>query len=387
MIAAFYLSLLLLLYIFLGYPFLMAVLARSKHGIVKKEEEHIPFVSILLSVHNEGKKVRQRIEGLLNIEYPADKIELLIGSDGSSDATNDIIRDVKEKKVHYCIFSEHRGKASVLNDLAAKAAGEILIFADCRQRWDKYSLITLVKNFVDEKVGVVSGQIDEGREGYYRKYENFIRIQESKFNSTPGAYGPFYGVRKKLFKVIPEDTILDDFVIPMEAVKQGYRSILEPLAVAHDITFSLEQERIKKERTIAGNFQVFFRYGWLLDPFRNPIWFQTFSHKFLRLMAPFFFITLFVSNVFLWGKDNFFKSIFLLQLIFYVLGFMGMIRFSVPGQKDAKNGIERVLLLFGTFVELNWATVRGLWRYLTGDVSVKWKRYDENNISDGKNTL
>ena len=287
---------------------------------------------------------------LVALNYLPEKMEILVGSDGSTDNTNEILNRIKDSKLRIFTFPKRLGKPSVLNALAKKAKGELLIFADCRQDWEKNSLKILVRNFAAEKVGVVSGLVYEGEAGYYRKYENFIRLQESKFNSVPGATGALYGIRSGLFKPLPADTILDDFVTPMEVVKQRFRSVLEPAAIAYDITFRLSYEKVRKVRTIAGNFQAFLRYPWFLNLFKNPIWFQTFSHKFLRLTAPLFFFLLFIFNISLWEISFFYKIFLILQILFYLCSCGGKIRLRMQITTKPKRVIEKLLLLTGTFL-------------------------------------
>jgi poly-beta-1,6-N-acetyl-D-glucosamine synthase len=200
----------------------------------------------------------------------------------------------------------------------------------------------------DEKVGAVSGELcfeDTDRTGvgegldFYWNYEKFLRKNEAALYSTVGATGAIYAIRKSLFKPLDSDTLLDDVMIPMNIVMQGYRCVFEPKAKAFDIISAMqEDEKRRKIRTIAGNFQVFFRCGDLLNPFKNPIWFQTFSHKFLRIIAPIFIIALFISNLCLL-ESNFFLIALLLQIAFYACSAAGYLMrkrksqpkiFSVP---------------------------------------------------------
>ncbi len=370
MLSLFYVSLGVLCYTFFGYPLLVGVVGYLFPKKVKKKPI-FPQVSLLLSVYNEELRVKEKLENLLSLHYPEERLEILIGSDGSTDQTNKILRSfncLSGKKglkfpIRVFYFPERRGKPAVLNELVKEAKGEILFFADCRQRWNETALERITENFADPKVGVVSGLVKEGEEGYYRKYENFIRLSEARFSSTPGAYGPIYAIRRSLFSPLPVDTILDDFVLPMEAVKQGYRSLLEVEAVADDLAFPLIQERVRKIRTLAGNFQVFLRYRWLLNPFVNPIWFQTFSHKFLRLIAPLFLLLLFFSNLFLWEKGGFYRTLFLLQVVFLLIA-LASLRWKE----------SRICRLAATFLELNWCTVVGFWHFCTKKQKVTWEK-------------
>jgi len=369
----FYIAFFLIFYIFLGYPIIISVLSYIFPKRITRQS-YLPSVSVLLSVYNEEERIERRIENLLNLDYPLEKIDFLIGSDGSVDNTNAILRNFKNKRVRTFIFPNRKGKPSVLNALAKEARGDILVFADCRQEWERNSLKELVKNFVNKKVGVVSGQIDEGENSFYRTYENFVRAQEARFDSIPGTCGPFYGLKTELFKNLPDDTILDDFILPMNVVRQGFRSVLEPLAIAHDICFALEHEKIRKARTLAGNFQAFSRYPWLLNPFNNRIWFQTISHKFLRLLLPPCLILLIISSAVLLKEGSFFLAFFILQVIFYSCAFVGKI---IESRKITKpiNPITKFLKFAAAFLELNWATILGFSSFLTGQAKVTWPKY------------
>ncbi|MEW5801283.1 MAG: glycosyltransferase family 2 protein [bacterium] len=374
----FYLSLGIVIYTFFGYPLLMYALARV-NPLPVHTDDIFPPVSILLCVHNEEKLIERRISNLLSLDYPSDRLEILVGSDGSTDGTIESLARMENKGVRTFIFPSQQGKPSVLNALAREARGELFIFADARQYWEKGALKALMRNFADKSVGMASGLIYEGREGIYRRYENFIRLSESSYGSVPGTSGSFYGLRAELFKPLPFDTILDDFILPMQVIRQGYRSVLEKSAIANDLTFSLAQEKIRKVRTLAGNFQAFFRYPWLLHPGCNPIWFQTVSHKVMRLTIPLFLLLLFISNIALLKVMLFYRVFFIVQIVFYSISIMGKDKiWSDENPWSSKGSIsERLLTLSTTFLELNWATILGLWSFLTGRATVTWKKYSE----------
>lgn len=370
----FYLSLAIVIYTFFGYPFLIHILARLWPKPVNKDDI-FPLISILLSVHNEEKLIERRIDNLLSLDYPSDKIEILVGSDGSTDGTNERLARLKSERVRTFIFPTWQGKPSVLNALARETRGGIFVFADARQYWEKGALRALVRNFADKSVGMASGLIYEGEEGMYRKYENFIRLSESRYGSVPGTSGPFYGLRAELFKPLPADTILDDFILPMEVIRQGYRSVLEKSAVANDITFTLAQEKVRKVRTLAGNFQAFFRYPWLLHPIHNPIWFQTISHKVMRLTIPLFLLLLLISNIALLNVMLFYKLFFIMQITFYFMSITGKVKTWFRENPKVERSIsQRLLTLSSTFMELNWATIMGLWSFLSGRATVTWEK-------------
>ena len=360
----FWSSLLLLFYIFLGYPLIITLLAKIKPRPVLKGD-YEPYVSIVFSVYNEEKRLEKRLRNLQGLDYPKTKIEIIVGSDGSSDKTNDILRNTPGIKSLF--FPTRRGKPSVLNDLVKIAKGEIIVFADSRQEWYKNSLKLLLRNFQDSKVGVASGLVEE--EGnLYRKYENFIRIKESVFSSVPGATGAIYGVRRELFENFPQDIILDDLFLPMKIIRKGYRCIVDEEVLIKEEVFPLKRERARKMRTIAGNFQMVFKYPWMLNPFLNPVWFQFFSHKFLRLFSPLLLLTLFLPSIFLLGKGILYNIFFSLQVIFYLTAF-----FAKIGNANLPKPFKLPLM----FLELNYAIILGFFNLVRGKVKVTWQKGEE----------
>jgi cellulose synthase/poly-beta-1,6-N-acetylglucosamine synthase-like glycosyltransferase len=241
--------------------------------------------------HNEATRIEGRLKNLLSLDYPRDRLEILFASDGSTDGTVEVARAFEAAGVVIIAFEGRRGKPAVLNDVVARARGDIVVLVDARQTFDKGALRELVKAFADPQVGAVGGELilttaedknthaEEGI-GFYWRYEKFIRRNESHLHSTVGATGAIYAIRRTLFEPIPPDTILDDVLIPMRIARRGYRVLFEPEARAYDqITGGAYREFIRKVRTIAGNFQLIARERWILNPLQNRLWFQNISHK------------------------------------------------------------------------------------------------------------
>ncbi|MCM8782206.1 MAG: glycosyltransferase family 2 protein [Candidatus Omnitrophica bacterium] len=315
----FWLSVLAIIYTYVGYPLLIFIISLFYEKPVKKKYIY-PTVSVIMSVHNEEKNIKQKLESLINLDYPNERFEILLGSDGSTDKSNEIIQQVvndmsdrhtsnKEYIRVYTYFKDRRqGKPSMLNELAKQAKGEILVFTDARQRLDKNSLKELVKNFSDAKVGSVSAELHfEGENtsagngiGVYWRYEKYIRKAESRAGSMLGATGALYAIRRELFEALPINLILDDVYIPMRIVQKGYRAIFDKKAKIYDrYPKNAKEEFLRKVRTLAGNFQIFVHMRWLLNPFKSPVAWQMFSHKFLRLMVPFLLIFVLVCSFYL----------------------------------------------------------------------------------------
>jgi cellulose synthase/poly-beta-1,6-N-acetylglucosamine synthase-like glycosyltransferase len=303
----FWTALSLLAYVYAGYPLVAWLRSRllPRHHVRAPGE---PTVSIIVAAHNEADRIEARIENLLELDYPSSRREIIIGSDGSADETVSRASRYVDDGVRVEAFRAWRGKSAVLNDLVLGSTAEIVLFADARQRFDRGVLRSLVSHFADPTVGAVSGELmlagnssgtSIGRgTSFYWRYEKFIRLHESRAASTVGATGAIYAIRRALFEPIPNDTILDDVLIPLRIVRQGYSVQFEPEARAFEaVSATAHQECVRKVRTIAGTFQLFARERWLLNPLQNPLWFEAISHKGLRLMLPVLHTMVFAANL------------------------------------------------------------------------------------------
>ncbi len=376
----FWFSLIILLYTYLGYPLYVVMRASLSKRPARKDAAFKPFVSVIISVYNEEAFMARKIDNLLQSEYPLDRMEILIGSDGSRDRTNEILTKISSDRIRTFIFQNRRGKASVLNDLVARARGEILVFCDARQTFDKDAIRRLAANFADKDIGCVSGElvftenfdsdgIAEGI-GIYWDYEKLMRRSESAIHSMVGATGAIYAVRKKLYKEVPPNTILDDIFIPLSVVRQGYRSIWDSDAKAYDKPASSpDEEYRRKVRTLAGNYQIFVMFKDLFIPFKSAVFMPLLSHKLLRLPAPFFMIALFATSLVL-AKDGIYGVFLMLQIIFYLLALMG----GMTYKKKEGRLILRLASIMYTFCLLNFTALAGLYRFLLERQNIAWEK-------------
>ncbi|HMI94617.1 MAG TPA: glycosyltransferase family 2 protein, partial [Polyangiales bacterium] len=322
----------LLGYTLIGYPAAIALWARLRprrdpgNGSDPTAVQ-TPTVTVVVVAHDEAQRIGARIDNLLALEYPRDRLAILVCSDGSTDATVELARACPDPRVSVLAFERRRGKAAVLNDAVAAATGEIVVFADARQRFDPDSVRELVVSFADPRVGAVSGELCfeaapgagavGAGVGFYWRYDKLIRRSESLVDSSVGATGAIYALRRRLFEPIPETTVLDDVLIPMQVVRAGYRTLFNPAARAFDrVAHSAQEEFARKVRTIAGTFQLFARHPWLLNPARNRIWVQTVSHKLLRLLGPLALAGAFTSNLMLLASP-FYRVTFGVQVVLY----------------------------------------------------------------------
>ncbi len=381
MILLFWLSLFLLAYVFVGYPLIAALRARlrPKPPAAGRCE---PAVTIVVVAHNEEDRIAARIDNLLALDYPREKLEIRVASDGSTDRTVVRARVYESARVIVKAFHQRRGKAAVLNDTVPTATGEIVVMADARQRFDRDALRALVANFADGRVGAVSGELmmtaGEGAAvgkgvGFYWRYEKFIRRQESRSNSTVGATGAIYAIRRTLFEPIPDDTLLDDVLIPLRIVKAGYRVVFEPAARAYDTaSATAKQEFVRKVRTIAGTFQLFAREAWLFNPRRNPVWFEALSHKGVRLLMPVLQGAALAANIAL-AREPVYTVLLAGQMMFYAA--------ALGGCSRQTRRVGFVVTVPYTMCLLSGATVVGFLQFATRRQKATWERIEVSRPS------
>jgi len=380
----FWVATILLTYVYLGYPILIAVWAKLRANPPAPGTEW-PTISILLVAHNEAGNIGAKIENLLALDYGSQQVHITIASDGSTDDTVQQATRWSGDRVSVVSFDQRRGKPAVLNELVPGLPGEIIVLMDARQRVSANSVLALSQYFSDPLVGAVSGELvleepdgsSSGADGngavsgvgFYWHYEKFIRRQEATIDSSAGVTGALYAFRRKLFLPMAEDTLLDDVLVPMNIVRQGYRVLFEPQARAYDtLSGSARAEFTRKARTLCGNYQLFFRQPWLLNPLVNRIWLQTVSHKFLRLMGPALLLVI-LSCTLLLIDSPFFQLILLLQAVFYSLALLGYL--------DVKPfSTWKAVTIPYAFCLLNWAAFVGFMRFVCNSQKVTWRRAD-----------
>ncbi|BAO45447.1 glycosyltransferase [Thiolapillus brandeum] len=365
-----FLSLLILVYTYVGYPLLIAFLARCCPLGLKPRQGHTPSVSVLIPVYNGQDFIRGKIESLLQQDYPGHKLEILLCSDASDDQSDAILRESERNypdQVRVFYMEQRSGKPAILNRLRKEARGEVLLLTDIRQPLKQDCVSKLVARLEIPGVGVVGGMLllrGSTGAGLYWRYERWIRQSESDFRSVTGVSGSLYVIAAEDMQDMPEDIILDDVWVPSVQRLRKHRVVLEPEAVAWDEAMEDGREFGRKVRTLAGNYQLMARLPALLSPWHNPSWFEFFSHKLMRLVCPWALLTLFVSNLLLLFQEPG-RGFILLELlmagqvVFYVLALLG----------ERAGALGR---LARTFVVLNIAAVVGLWRYLSGRQKIAW---------------
>jgi cellulose synthase/poly-beta-1,6-N-acetylglucosamine synthase-like glycosyltransferase len=383
----FILCVVLLAYIYLGYPLLIILLAKFFRHPVKKESI-TPPVTIVIPTFNEEAVITEKIENTLHLDYPPDRLQILVCDDASEDRTVEIVKSYAWAGVDLSEGTARSGKVGGLNRALELATGEIFIIADADILSSPDALRELVANFADQRVGCVLAQTrmrssEEGTGesgGLYWRYEARIRQSESDIHSTVAATGHFMALRRKLVQPIPMHVILDDFYLAMMTIRQGYRVISEPRAVAWERpTQSMGDEVTRRSRLTAGRFQIISMGREYLPHLPLLLKFQVISHKFLRLAIPHLMIGALLSNVVFvllsLGDSSswtlLLRIALILQGIFYGLAIAGKMLFE---KRARRSKWVKLLMLPYYLCATNFAGLAGLASFLSGKRTVLWQQ-------------
>ena len=367
-------ALAILVYTYFAYPVLIAILAKLRPLQVRKDPGHTPMVSALIPVFNAKDYIGPKIESLLALEYPSEKLEILLYSDCSEDGSDEVLQEWAArypKKVRVFRASERSGKPSALNAMRREAKGDLLLMTDIRQPLHPKCMRELASYFADPTVGAVSGSLELSGgtgAGFYWKYEKWIRKNEGNFRSMVGVTGAIYAVAKNDLVDLPKDIALDDMWVPMRLRLQGRRIAFAPAAIAYDEAFDDDREFGRKARTLAGNYQLFAALPKTLLPFANPSWFETVSHKIMRLVCPWALIALaIVCGIAISQGEAHLGPWTWRSMLVLTAGQVGFYSLALLGKFAGKLGnIAR------TFVVLNAAALVGLWRFMRQSQRVTW---------------
>ena len=363
---------------YIGYPVVVWLLSRCfgrDPAPPAVESADLASVSLLIAAHNEEEEIEERIRNALALRYPPDKLEIVIASDGSADATNEIVRRYADRGVRLFAFPVNRGKAAVLNDSVPRLRGEIVVLSDANTRMNPDSVRQLATWFADPAVGVVCGKLilsdsTTGRnaDGLYWKYETFLKECESRLGALLGCNGAIYAVRRSVFPDVSAGTIIDDFVIPLEARRRtGCRVQFDCEAVAWEETPpDLSCEFRRRSRIGAGGFQTIARLWPLLNPAHGWISLTFLGHKVLRWLSPFCLIGLLLLNLSLLGVPGF-QYVLAGQVAFYAVAIAAAF---LPARPRAL----RPLRLTTMFATMNLALLVGFFRWAAGVQRGTWER-------------
>ncbi len=360
-------SLATLIYIYMGYPILVWLMARC-FGMDPKKAPHTPHISLFIPAYNEEKHIEMKIKNSLGLDYPKDKLHIVIASDGSTDQTNQIAKQYADEGVQLVEMPKNIGKAAMLTQVVPQLEGEVIVFSDTSSELEPNALLELMQNFADPWVGCVSGlyrlrkatRVDSRSqsEGFYWRYETFMKYQESRLHSILGAHGAFYAMRKKLFTELDKKSINDDYILAMRVVRQGYRSVYEPRAVAWERELSsVDGEFARRQRIAAGNVQQLFELWTLFNPMRGWVAFCFFSHKGLRTFSPVFLLTFLIGSM---GLEDPIRLWALgVQGVFYAMAVVGYFQ-------QRKGRASRVFSIPAYFCLANLAMFAGLLTFCFG---------------------
>jgi len=356
-------------YTFLGYPLLVGILSRWVSRPVRRAAV-TPTVTLLIAAYNEAPVIARKIENSLGLNYPPEKLEVVVVTDGSSDGTENIVAAYADRGVRLYHQPLRQGKMAAINRVMSLVSGEIVVFSDANAMIEPGALRALVRNFADPAVGGVAGEkrVLGGGEGLYWRYESFLKRCDSALSSAMGAAGELFAVRRRLFEPPPPSALIDDFVISLRLVERGWRVAYEPEAVAvEEASPTLAGEWRRRTRIAAGGFQSI---GWLtglLNPARGWVAWQYLSHRLLRwAVTPFLLPIVYGLNLFLLGLPLY-RFILLAQTAFYGAGLFGYVL--------ARRGRARGPLYAAFyFCFANAAALVGFWRYVTGTQPVTWTK-------------
>lgn len=371
----FWLSLGVLAYVYVGYPLVVYLVSVVFPRSVKRAEIE-PSVTVLITAYNEEDAIAAKIENTLALEYPADKLEILVASDGSTDATDDIVREFESRGVRLFRQEGRVGKTETQNNAVARASGEIILFSDATTEYEPDVLRKLLPAFADGTVGCVAGRliyvdqadtnVGKGAQSYWN-YETFIKSAESDACSLIGASGCLYAVRKAAYVPMYAEAC-SDFLVCTMLYRQGLRSIFEPSAVCFEDTNHRPSDEMKmRVRVISQTYTDLWRNIDMMNPLRSGFYaVELFSHKVLRYAVPVLLLSLFVSNLLTAEWSVFFSVILAVQVVFYLMALVGWVLERV--------GVRLTFLVIPLyFVLANLASVIAFYKFLRGERFSTWE--------------
>ncbi len=370
----FLLSLAALLYVYIGYPLLLVLISRFVRRRLP-EQNCAPFLSILIAAYNEEAGIHKKLEQTLSLEYPPEKMEVIVLSDGSTDRTDEIVQSFNDPRIRLLHITGRMGKTNAQNEGVKHARGDVLVFSDATTIYHAEALRHLASNYMDGRVGAVSGRYQyfdpegESPTGLgtvaFWNYENYIKMMQSRIRTISGCCGCIYSVRHEAYTALAPD-VISDLVQPLHVIGQGYRVIFEDRALAYEeTTQSTSEEFSMRVRVITRGIHGLLSVPSLLMPWKHGwVSFQLWSHKILRWLVPFFLLALLCSNLFLLQLP-FFRLFFLVQVGFYLIS---MLSLFVPVQR-----VWKPLGIPLYFCTLNAAAFCSVLEVLRGKKYVIWE--------------
>lgn len=376
---AFWLSVFFLFYVYLGYPALLTFLAFVRRKPLKIDDNYRPTVSLIIAAYNEDAVIGEKVENSLKLDYPKDKLEIIVFSDASTDRTDEIVKSYAEQGVKLLRVEGRKGKTYCQNEATKIAKGKILVFSDANSMYEPDAIQKLVRHFADERVGCVSGELRyrcsqggvEGERTYW-KYDQLLKKLESEVSSVIGANGSIYAVRGELFEPLPPDA-LEDLVRPLKFVQKGYKVVYEPQAVNwENTTPNPSKEFRRRVRIVTQSVYSLLRAKsllGLLNPLRYGIFsIQLWSHKVLRWLSGIFLLLILALNIPLVGCSWIYAITMAGQTAFYLLALWGGLSEKVLKRQALK--LSHVAYYFGLSC---YAMLKGVYYGLRGRTMVTWQ--------------
>jgi poly-beta-1,6-N-acetyl-D-glucosamine synthase len=382
----FWISLLIVFYAFFGYGILLFMIIKIKRAIKGKpvpppiNQHTLPTCSLVIAAYNEEGFILEKIKNTLELQYPEGKLELVFVTDGSDDRTPDIVSQYPQIRLMHT--PERRGKIMAMHRAMETVTTDVVVFTDANTYLNSDALLLICRHYADPKVGAVAGEkrvhVDASAdatagEGFYWKYESKLKAWDAELYTIVGAAGELFSVRRALYKPVSKDAILDDFMISMRVAEDGYRVLYEPEAYATETTSANVKEELKRKiRIAAGGIQSIIWLKGLLLPFKQPLLsFQYISHRVLRwTVVPFlmlFCLWLNVALVIHFNGSMFYNLVLAAQVLFYLAALAGW----MLERREIK---VKVLFIPYYFCMMNYAVVRGIFRYMAGAQSAAWDK-------------
>lgn len=347
---------------------------RKRFDSRRGDDASLPTVTLIVPAYNEEVVLEAKLQNSLEIDYPRDRLEILVASDGSRDRTNEIAARFADRGVRLLAFEENRGKASAMNDAVQQARGELLCLCDANVMFRPDALRILVDTLADPEVGAATGDVrllsgdsefGEGESLYYR-IERRIQEFESALGSTMGVDGGMYLIRRELYRQLPRDTVLDDFKTSMNVVKAGKRLIYEPAAIAIENGTPLSSDEFRRRVRVAAGAAQSVKRGDFPLPWQAFNFFAWISHKLFRWTGPFWLVTLLVATLALWNEGWIYRVALGCQILVYGLA---LVAWFWPALRTSR--VAGVAFYFTlSHLAIAWGTFKGLFLMQSGT----WKR-------------
>jgi len=383
----FWISIAIIIYTYLGYGIVISVLAKLKTTPAEQTEStELPSVTLLVAAYNEEDIIEEKIQNSLMLSYPKDKLKIAFVTDGSNDQTVDIIKKYPELTLYHS--SKRAGKIAAVNRVMKLIDTPITVFSDANVMINEEGLERLVGKFSNESTGAVSGEkvvissasdgASSSGEGFYWKYESYLKKCDAKWNSLVGSAGEFFGIRTDLFETVDENTLIEDFVMTMQLASKGYKIDYAHDAIAAETgSLNIQEETKRKVRISAGGIQAVLKLTHLLNPFiYGKLSFQYISHRVLRwTLIPLAIMTAFITNLFLIDHSSLLMFLFVAQMHFYALALLG---YAI---RDKKTKIKLAYIPY-YFLYMHYCVVLGWFKYFRGQQKVTWEKAKRATISE-----